>query len=151
MLIRLLLCVVFSLSNAFALDKASLGVQIGSNTGLSSDFEHNGNLYDAALGFSTGGSEKLHIHSSRLFRSADKFKFLGQLVNWYYSLGGRYLSLDNDKEDSSYKLGARGASGFDYIFESSKIKLFLEGAFIFNVLPSTDADVDVLLGGRYYF
>lgn len=145
------ICLLIMSSLSYGQENQSFGVQLGSFTAISSDFILKDNLYDAAVGFSQGGSEEFYLHASRLFRTKDKFKIMGQLLNWYYSVGGRYLALDRNREDAGYRLGVRGASGLDFVTSSQKIKLFVEAAGIFNVAPGTNVDMDFLFGGRYYF
>jgi len=147
------LVIFILISNVHAADKRiGAGVGIGSVTVISAEYSKSEKTsFDGGLSFNLGNSKKLYMHASMLFHFPDSLKLMGQVYNWYYGLGGRYISFDKNKHDYAYRVGPRGSVGLDYSFDRVPIKLFAEGAFVMNLLPATNADVDVLIGGRYYF
>jgi hypothetical protein len=48
-------------------------------------------------------------------------------------------------------LGIRGVGGLDYTFRSPNIEVFAELSLTMDIVPSTTADIDLGLGGRFYF
>lgn len=127
------------------------GIVIGSYAGLSGVYKYQEHEFDGSLAFSLSNHRKLLVHASKLFTKKKSLKLFGQIYDWYYGLGGRYLMLDKDNHDDDYRLGPRGSIGLRYHFSSVPIELFAEAALIFNILPGTNADLDVLIGGRYHF
>ena len=130
-----------------------LGIIIGSPTGFSGNYmlskKHS---IDGALAFDLSGDKNLHFHSSYLWRYPKSVPFNDLEFGWYWGLGGKYRTHDNDRDaDDDYRIGARGSIGTNYEFTDVPVEIFAEGSLIMNFLPETDADFDIGIGARYYF
>ena len=148
----LVLCLFLQVTAFAKTQQIGAGAGIGSVTILSGEFIQNETKsFDGGLAFDLGADKKLYLHGSMLFHFPNSLKLLGQIYNWYYGLGARYLTFEKNKNDDEYRFGPRASAGLDYRFQQVPIKLFAEAAFIMNIAPSTSADLDVIFGGRYYF
>lgn len=133
-------------------EKVGAGIVLGSYAGLSGVYKYNNkDIFDASLAFSLSNNRKLLIHAGKLFVKPQSLKMIGQVYDWYFGLGGRHIMLDRDNHDDDYRIGPRGSIGLKYNFSTVPIELIAEAALIFNILPSTSGDLDILIGGRYYF
>ena len=56
----------------------------------------------------------------------------------------------NDNDGDTF-VGIRGAIGLGHTFKDPAIEVFSELSVTMDVVPETDADIDVALGARYYF
>ena len=120
-----------------------LGVILGEPTGLSLKlWQSNNTAYDAAVAWSFGDNESVHIHADYLRHNwidVDN----GSLA-LYYGLGARAL-LSNDS-----KFGARLPVGLQYILPSTRLSFFFEVAPTFDVVTETSFGVNGGLGIRFF-
>lgn len=152
----LIFILILSLSPfCFAKKTVGLGVIVGAPTGLSGNFRLSGNhSLDAALAFDLTEEDSIHIHSTYLWRYPNAFAIESAQFGWYWGIGGRYKSREDRNpydDDDEYRFGARGSAGIYHIFKKVSIEVFGEAALVMNILPKTDADLDIGVGGRYYF
>jgi hypothetical protein len=120
-----------------------IGIILGEPTGLSLKvWQSNNSAFDAALAWSFGSNESVHVHANYL-----RHNWLdvneGSLA-LYYGLGARALLADNSR------FGARIPVGLQYIVPSTRLSLFFEVAPTLNLIPETSFGVNGGLGVRVY-
>ncbi len=141
-----LLSVIGLYTAAEAQDRHSnteIGIILGEPTGLSlKAWQSNNSAFDAAVAWSFGDNESVHIHADYL-----RHNWLdvneGSLA-LYYGLGARALLSDNSR------FGARIPVGLQYILPSTRLSLFFEVAPTLNLIPSTSFGVNGGLGIRVF-
>lgn len=139
----LITCLLLS-AKTFSMNAKAIGIILGSPTGLSGNIVLNEtNSLDGAISFGEGN--KFSLHSTYLFQQNEIFNIQDQSVIWYYGAGARI------KTDKKTQLGARVALGIKTFFPEQRVEIFGESAGVLNVTPSTDFDLNLALGGRYYF
>lgn len=120
-----------------------LGVILGEPTGLSLKvWQSDRTAYDAAVAWSFGNNESVHIHADYLrhnWLDVDD----GSLA-FYYGLGARALLSNNSR------MGARIPVGLQYILPSTRLSIFFEVAPTFDVIPETSFGVNGGLGIRFF-
>lgn len=123
-----------------------IGVMVGEPTGLSiKSWTGGNNAFDIGVAWSLGRYDALYAHANYLWHNYEVFDPNSGSLPLYYGLGGRVVFGENDAI-----IGARAPVGINYLFEDAPIGLFLEVAPTFNVVPSTDFDIDGALGVRFY-
>lgn len=144
--LTLIICVSVSLSTADAQSRpgnTELGIILGEPTGISLKlWQTNSTAIDAAVAWSFGRNESVHIHADYLIHSdleADRGSFM-----FYYGLGARALLADDPR------FGARIPLGLQYIIPSSRLSLFFEVAPTFDLIPATKFGVNGGIGVRYF-
>lgn len=138
-----------------------LGVILNSPTGFSIKhrMDHR-NSFDAALGYAFGNSDSITIHGTYLWEFNEELKIGRAFLGYYFGLGGALYFRDkndnpppwaeDDPEDET-ALAVRGSAGLNYYFKKPAIEVFAEIGLHFFFVPATDADLDIAIGGRYYF
>lgn len=120
-----------------------LGIILGEPTGLSLKvWQSDATAFDAAVAWSFGNNESVHIHADYLRHSwleVDK----GSMAI-YYGLGARALLSNNSR------FGARIPIGLEYILPDTPLGLFFEVAPILDLVPATEFDVNGGIGIRYF-
>ena len=146
-LITILVTVLVLSSQVLAQESGfGAGIIIGELTGLS------GKLWltketalDGAVAWSFGGQDNFYLHSDYLFH---RFNLIAQeQINLpvHFGLGGRVRLGKKDR------LGFRGVVGLSYYVQKLPMDIFIEVAPIFDLLPSTDFDLNAGIGVRYFF
>jgi hypothetical protein len=71
---------------------------------------------------------------------------------WWEGYHRRYRSRDvfTERRREAY-IGPRAPVGLSYNFRKVPIEVFGEIALVLDLIPATGADLDLALGGRYYF
>lgn len=132
-----------------------LGLVIGAPTGISGSLKKSGtNSYTGALAFDLRDDEEIHFHLNYLTHSRRSLALESALFGWYWGIGARLRSFDYDnrfRDDDELRLGPRLSVGVDYEFRQNPLEIFLDLALSMDIIPSTDADLDLGLGLRYYF
>lgn len=125
-----------------------LGIVIGEPTGISGKYwVTNTNAFDAALAYSFAGSNnKFALHVNYLYHLYDVINS-EEIIPIYYGFGARY----RDNSNSEDGLGIRGVIGINYFVSKLPIDFFFEIAPVFELVPSTEIDLDLGLGVRYFF
>jgi hypothetical protein len=120
-----------------------LGIILGEPTGLSLKvWQSDNTAFDAALAWSFGNNESVHIHADYLrhnWLDVDR----GSLA-LYYGLGARALLSNNSK------FGARIPIGLQYILPETRLGMFFEVAPTLNLIPETSFGVNGGIGIRYF-
>lgn len=127
------------------------GVMLGSFTAVSLHYNKGDHSYIAGVAWDLGDDRKIHLHIDKIYSKQDALKVSGQVLSWYYGLGARFRSFDNDKSDADFRLGARTSAGIEYDFDKIPLMIFLEAAFALDFVPGISSDIETNLGVRYYF
>lgn len=131
-----------------------LGAVLGDPTGLSieADIDET-HSWDGAIAWSSGKNSGFHIHGDYLINYGSIAHLETQPLEFYYGIGGRVIQIDNkkSKDDGKTSLGARVPAGLQIRLDDPRIEFFGEVGFVLDLVPSTSADFDVGIGGRYYF
>ncbi len=123
------------------------GIILGEPTGLSvKGWLSEGSAIDAGLAWSFHPEGSFHLHADYLLHSFDVFK-TEEPVALYYGIGGRLKTGRN--EDA--RLGVRMVVGLDYLWRNAPFDIFLELAPVLDLTPSTEAEFNGGLGGRFWF
>ncbi len=125
-----------------------LGIILGSPSGFSGKYWiSESNAVDFGMGYSFSGiNNATNFHADYLWHNENVIK-VDAKVPIYYGLGGR-LKI---RPESSSRLGVRGVLGVTYFPMQIPIDLFFEVVPVFNLVPSTELDIEAGLGFRYYF
>ena len=132
---------------------------IGGPTGFSVKHRMSAkNSIDGALGFSLGGGDYIHIHSTYLWEENRGIKIDNKFLGYYFGAGGALFSWDgndtpfwSDNREDELGLALRGAAGLNYYFNDPNFEVFLEASLHFFFIPATDFDLDLAIGARYFF
>jgi hypothetical protein len=120
-----------------------LGIILGEPTGLSLKvWQSNASAIDAAVAWSFGNNESVHVHADYLRHSWLDVDNGSMAV--YYGLGARALLSNNSR------FGARIPIGLEYILPETPLGLFFEVAPLLDLAPSTEFGVNGGLGIRYF-
>ncbi len=123
-----------------------LGIILGDPTGLSFKvWQSNKIAYDAALAWSLGKHNNIHIHVDYLVHNYDIIRVQKGKLPFYFGIGGRLEARDESV------LGLRIPLGMNYLFAKVPIDLFLELVPTLNIIPKTGFDLEGGIGARYYF
>jgi len=147
--IAAIILIFFLATLSKAQDKGfGVGILIGEPTGLSGKYW----LDDSrALDFGLASSfvhtyTALSLHSDLIFHNFELIKSQFRLPV-YYGVGVR-IHLNNQGGNT---FGARGVIGIDWFVNNYPIDVFIEMAPVFNLFPETLLQLDLSIGGRYYF
>lgn len=156
---KLILILMLLTSSSFAEAKQfGLGAILFGPTGLSTNYYFNRTTsLDTAWSWSLNDDDQtLYIHSTYLFHKPKLLK-LGTLpaIDFHYGGGARLIVWDDrpgkhDKHDDETAIGVRGAVGLNYLFKPA-IQVFGELSLTMDLIPETDADIDLGIGARFYF
>ncbi len=141
--------------NLRAENNFGIGIQLGDPTGIIGRYKlSHENSIDGAIG--TGSNDDLNIHVDYLWHQYDLFKLDRATFDGYLGAGARIRDRNNDNnknnnDENGTAFGPRGVAGFMYQFNKVRIEVFLELAVVVDITPATDGDVDLALGGRYFF
>lgn len=129
-----------------------IGAVIGNPTGISGEFllDQN-NAVDFAAAWSTWHYIGFHLHADYLWINNPFFHVQTTPVNWYYGIGGRVVTITNDKHEGKTALGPRVPVGMSFYLPQAPIKVFGELAATLNLTPATDVDLGAAIGARFYF
>lgn len=128
-----------------------LGAVVGEPTGVSAkmwlDRTH---AIDGAFAWSLSGPNAIHIQSDYLIHELGFFSISKHPINLYYGAGGR-LSSYSGKNKTGLGIGARAPLGLSYQFKNPAVELFAELGAVLELSPSTEFQIGLGLGGRFYF
>jgi len=120
-----------------------IGIILGEPTGISLKFWQSGSTaIDAAVAWSFGRNESVHLHSSYLVHN--NLDVDSGTLYFFYGIGARALLRDDPK------FGARIPVGLQYIFPSTRLTMFFEVAPTMDLIPSTSFGVNGGIGVRYF-
>lgn len=117
------------------------------------------NAWDGALGWDI--DDYLYVHADYLLHKKDVFREKAAAMSLHYGVGGRFIHRDDDRkngkgakandDDDDNIVGARVPFGLDFTFDDMPLEIFAELALTLDILPETDFDLGIALGGRYFF
>jgi len=126
-----------------------LGIILGEPTGLSGKLWTGGKTaVDGALAWSTDRDANLHLHIDYLVHNFNFINIDETYLPVYYGIGGRMKFSEHDNDDF---IGVRVPVGVAQMFENAPVDLFFEIVPILDLAPDTDFDINIALGGRYFF
>jgi hypothetical protein len=152
-----------TLSFAAPVKPWGLGVILHNPTGVSLKHRFSkDNSLDAALGYSFGYTDNITLHSTYLWEFNESLKINDHVsLGHYFGVGGALHSrdrnedpppwADRDERDDEFGLAVRGVAVMNYYFDDPTFEVFAEVALNFFIVPGTDADLDIAVGGRYFF
>ena len=129
--------------------RTGLGIILGPATGVSGKYLlSKSKAIDWAMGVELSKENSFHIHVDYLWRHRKALKLGGLKLGWFWALGAKLRSADDDKD---YRFGPRVAAGVNYRFRDVSFELFGEAAAVLNVVPKSDTDVSGAIGARFFF
>ena len=130
-----------------------VGVVIGTTTGFTFKYIRDPKIaYDGTLGW--GDGDNFRMNGDVLWQKPRLFQVNREWFDGYYGLGGRAIDRGNYSSNSNnngLELGPRAVGGVRYMFHDPRVEVFGELAVVMDIIPATDADLEVGIGGRYYF
>ncbi len=151
MKLNILLLIIFLITSSFLYGQKSglgLGVMLGEPSGLSGKYwisENNALDFAIGAGF-LGNNSGISLHADYLYHVNDLLKWKYKST-FYYGFGLRMRLPSN----SPSAIGVRGVAGIVMLVRDLPIDVFFELAPSFRLLPTTGLDLDIAIGGRYYF
>lgn len=148
---NILFLVILMLSSNILFGQKSglgLGLMLGEPSGLAGKYwltENNAVDFGIGAGFLENNSG-LSFHADYLYHINDLIKWEYR-TTFYYGFGLRM------RFPSGYSsaIGIRGVAGIMMLVKDFPIDVFFEIAPSFRLLPTTGLDLDLAIGGRYYF
>ncbi len=126
--------------------KVGVGIILGEPTGLSGKYWLNEfEAIDVGIAYSFIGESSFSLHADYLYHDLDVIIDKRE-IPVYYGFGFRFRALDNDPA-----LGARGVIGVVWYHPKYPFDVFFEIVPVFELFPSTSLNLDIAIGGRYYF
>jgi hypothetical protein len=130
-----------------------LGVVLGAPTGISAkvtlDDTHS---IDGTLAYSLADELGLEFHTDYLFEKVLTFSTpSGIPAELYYGIGARFVSIKSGPHDNDVAIGPRVPVGVNYKLKDPRIEFFGELALAFDLVPSTNLDLEGGIGLRYRF
>lgn len=129
-----------------------LGVILGDPTGISGrhDLSRTTSI-DGALSWSNGTRRGAQIHGDYLVTKPNALAAGDSFLDVYYGIGLRMISISSDKYKGDLSLGPRAPLGLRYELRDPTVEFFGEVALVLDLIPETDADLEVGVGVRYRF
>lgn len=129
-----------------------LGAILGNPTGVSGEvlLDHEQSV-DFALAWSSSSYSGIHLHSDYLITRQQVGKAGTMPVDVYFGIGGRFVFINKGKEEDKVAIGPRAPIGVALKTVEPNLKFFAELALVLDLTPDTEADLDIGVGGRYYF
>ena len=139
-----------------------LGIMLGDPTGVSGKGWISGDrAIDFGVAWNFAYTGAFHLHGTYLFHNMDLIPVGKGKLPLYYGPGIRIRAWGDNgyyrhgkyyQYDGAYtQLGARLPVGLAYLFEGAPVDVFFEVAPTLNLIPNTYVDLDLALGGRYWF
>jgi len=129
-----------------------VGPAIGDPIGVTGNFELDLNQsIDAFVGWSGGTHDGTQVHADYLQILGPVAAIEDQQLFFYWGAGARLTFITRGDDKNKMAFGPRVPVGLETEFKDYKWQVFAEAALVLDVMPSTTLDVDILIGGRYYF
>ena len=147
--VALLMSVFFGTATAGSNSSGfGMGIMLGEPSGLSGKLWSGGNnAFDFGLAWSTSKNSGVAFHADYVWHKMDMITVDKGALPFYYGIGVRYRNRDNSDDN----IGVRVPFGLDYLFAQSAFDVFFEVVPILDLAPDTDFDINVAIGGRYFF
>lgn len=140
------------LSRADAPGPFGFGLVLGDPTGVSANYYLSSQRsIDAALAWSFGADPGFQIHGDYLWHREGIIRDPKVSFDLHYGVGGRLMSLRDEKVKDRTRFGVRLPVGLSTNFNQRALEVFGELALAMNLVPSTSADLDFGVGARVYF
>lgn len=140
------LWIIFVSSVSFAKDFGA-GILLFGPTSISiQNYFDSGNSLDGAFGWNLSKDTELYLHSTYLHHKPNQFHIESLSFDLFYGVGAY---LESRKKDSHF--GGRFAVGSAYQVRTVPIEAFAELAAHLNLVPNTEVQLLIGIGGRYYF
>lgn len=146
-LIILAAALLFSFS-AYSKNKYGLGVMIGAPTGISAKVLRS-KKKPIDLGISFGNEYEVFI--TYLFPQKKRLAIEGTKLRWYWGLGGKLQNVSKNNKNDKLYFGPRASAGINHYFKKYYLEAFTESAVNVLIIPSSNVDIDIAAGVRYYF
>jgi hypothetical protein len=130
-----------------------LGVVVGAPTGISGKVDlGNNRSIDGVIAYSLSDDYGMELHADYLVENAHTFnlKDLNPL-NVYYGIGARLIDIRRGKDHGELAFGPRAPLGISIDMNQPTVKFFAELALAFDIVPSTNLDLEGGIGLRYRF
>lgn len=138
-----------------------LGIMLGEPTGLSAKVwtqDRNALAFGLAWG-GWGHGGYVHLHADHLFHNFNVISVSKGSLPLYYGpglrlrswTGHRYWHRGHYHDGQRLDLGVRFPVGLNYHFANDPLDIFLEVVPTLDLVPSTDFELDLALGARYWF
>ena len=127
-----------------------LGVIIGDPTGLSGKYFVSPEFaIDGAIGLGWIGGGHLHMHVDVLWHFEIE-RWSSARLDLYLGVGPK-LAIKGKRHDDELRIGARAPFGMAMMFTEAPFDVFVEVAAGLWLVRKPGFDVDVAIGGRYWF
>ncbi len=147
----------FGLCNfsAFAAKKQwGVGAVVGAPTGLSVNyFLDETRSIQSVAAFDFDGRDEINLASHLTWWKRDVDTPIKPLF-WFYGFGGEMVVIDQSHKkshDKHFELGPSGTVGLFYPFKTVPTDVFLKSNLTLNIIETTNADLDLMLGLHYNF
>jgi hypothetical protein len=139
---------VFTLYSSLSFAKdLGLGILLFGPTSISvQNYFDSGKSLDGAMGWNLSKDTELYLHSTYLFHRPNQFQIETLSFDFFYGFGAY---LESKKKDSRF--GGRFAVGSAYQVKTVPIEALAEIAAHLNLVPNTEVQLLIGIGGRYYF
>ena len=130
-----------------------VGVVIGTTTGFTAKYIENRKIaYDGELGW--GDGDNYRLSGDMLWQKPHLFIADNKPFDGYLGVGARLRDrgqYSSNSNNNGVEFGPRGVGGIRYMFHNPRVEVYSEVALVMDIIPSTDADLEIGIGGRYYF
>ncbi len=154
-LMKMILIVVLSLlaQLSFARDEYQVGVEFGTQTGISGKVELGKNrAVDGLLAYSLARDLELEFHSDYLIENLHSFNINApNPLELYLGIGARFATIGRGSHDGDIAIGPRTPVGVMYKMSNPNLEFFGELAMAFDIIPYSNVDLEAGLGVRYRF
>jgi len=126
-----------------------IGIIAGEPSGISlKKWVDQTHAIDGAIALSLTDDNAFQVHVDYLFHDNSSLSTpeLKGATPWYYGIGGRLMSRDDDTH-----FGLRVPLGVTYLFADAPLDVFAEIAPVLDIAPETELDLGGGIGIRYYF
>ncbi len=124
-----------------------LGVIVGEPTGVCGKlWLGHKTAVDGAVAWAFEDETALHLHGDYIVHAFGLLKVEKGSLPVYYGIGGRVKFEEDDN-----LFGVRIPVGLAYIFEGSRVDLFLEVVPLLDIAPESEFTMNAGLGARYFF
>jgi len=138
---------------SFAREEYQLGVEVGTQAGISGKLELGKNrAMDGLLAYSLAHDLELEFHSDYLIENQHSFNINAPSpLELYLGIGARFAKIGRGRHEGEIVIGPRAPVGVMYKMSNPNLEFFGEIALAFDIIPYTNLDLEAGLGVRYRF